>query len=304
MLYLYMEGKKMSMTLHERSMHLLKKRIHSPRFKDKFNFIFLGDSRGRGNKDGCFTMSGEFELVLKKAVELDPLFIVHGGDTVFTGEIAYLKDFVRVVEKYAPDIPVFVCLGNHDVPNQNPINLENFESIIGKVHWVISIPSANFRCIAVNNLLSLSGPSKYGFTDQELSILEKHLQNNPRNTVVAMHAEPEVGRWIGQDGFPINTPESQRFFDLIQQHHVKKVLVSHVHAYDEQFIMKNSDGTVTTGNGTDFVLSGGAGAELENDPNLVLTLIDFHFVEFFVDRCNIRGPLLWRVFGTPRKPCI
>jgi Icc protein len=117
-----------------------------------------------------------------------------------------------------------------------------------------------------------------------------------------MHAEPEVGRWIGLDGFPVNTAESQRFFDLIQQHHVKKVLVSHVHAYDEQFIMKNSDGTVTTGNGIDFVLSGGAGAELENNPNL--TLNDFHFVEFFVNECNIRGPLLWRVFGTPRKSCI
>lgn len=290
------------MTLHERSMTLLKKRIHSPRFKDKFNFVFLGDSRGAGNKDGCFTMSGEFELVLKQAVALDPLFIVHGGDTVFTGRLDYLQDFVSVVEKIARDVPVFVCVGNHDVPNSDPINLENFEATIGKVHWVINIPNQNFRCIAVNNLLSRSRPQKYGFSDQELYILQKHLHNNPRNTVVAMHAEPESGRWTGLDGFPVNTPDGQRFFDLIQQHHVKKVLVSHVHAYDEQFLMKNSDGTVTTGNGIDFVLSGGAGAELENDPRL--TLNDFHFVEFFVDQSQILGPLLWRVFGTPRKPCI
>lgn len=291
----------MSKTLHERSFHLLKKRIHKPKFKDNFNFVFLGDSRGRGPTDGCFTMSGEFELVLKKAVELDPLFIVHGGDTVFTGEIEYLQDFVRVVKKIARDIPVFVCVGNHDVPNSNPINVENFEATIGKVHWVINIPKKNFRCIAVNNVLSRTGPQKYGFSEQELFILQKHLQNNPRNTVVAMHAEPEAGRWTGLDGFPVKTPDSQRFFDLIQQHHVKKVLVSHVHAYDEQFIMKN-DGAVTTGKGIDFVLSGGAGAELENDQNLTLT--DFNFVEFFVDKSHILGPLLWRVFGTPRKPCI
>ena len=31
-------------------------------------------------------MSGEFELVLQRATELDPLFIIHGGDTVYTGE--------------------------------------------------------------------------------------------------------------------------------------------------------------------------------------------------------------------------
>lgn len=85
----------MSMTLYERLFRLLKKRIHSLKFKDKFNFVLLGDS--------CFTMNGEFELVLKKAVELDPLFIVHGGETVFTPEIAYLQDFVRVVEKIARD---------------------------------------------------------------------------------------------------------------------------------------------------------------------------------------------------------
>lgn len=292
----------MSITLHERSFRLLNKRIHSPKFKDGFNFVFLGDSRGRGPADNCFTMNGEFELVLKKAVEFDPLFIVHGGDTVFTGEIAYLQDFVRVVEKIARDIPVFVCVGNHDVPFTDTLNLENFRATIGKVHWVIDIPNKNFRCIAVNDVISPKIEPKYGFTTQELYILQKHLQNNPRNTVVAMHAEPEVGRWTGLDGFKVNTPDSQRFFDLIQQHHVKKVLVSHVHAYDEQFIMKDSNGSVTTGKGIDFVLSGGAGAPLENDPNL--TLNDFHFVEFFVDKSHILGPLLRRVFGTPRKPCI
>ena len=40
---------------------------------------------------------------------------------------------------------------------------------------------------------------------------------------------------------------------------MSKVLVSHVHAYDEQFISKNCDGTFTLGKGTDFILSG-AGA--------------------------------------------
>jgi hypothetical protein len=289
------------MTLHERSFHLLKKRIQNPKFKDNFNFVFLGDSRGRGPADNCYTMNGEFELVLKKAVEMDPLFIVHGGDSVFTGELPYLQDFVHVVKKNARDIPVFVCVGNHDVPFIPALNLENFEATIGKVHWVINIPSKNFRCIAVNDVISPMVEPKYGFTPKELFILQKHLQNNPRNTVVAMHAQPEVGRWTGLDGFPVNTPESQRFFDLIQQHHVKKVLVSHVHAFDEQFIM-NNNGIVTAGKGIDFVLSGGAGAPLENNPNL--TLNDYNFVEFFVDKYHILGPLLWRVFGTPRKPCI
>lgn len=288
-------------TLHERSEELLEQRIRRLNHNHDFNFVFMGDSRGNGPNDQCFTMNGEFELVLKKAAELDPLFIIFGGDTVYTGERAFLEDFVRVVEKYAPHIPMFVCVGNHDELHLAQSNLENFRSTIGKVHWVIDIPEYAFRCIALNNIKSPLN-STYGFTDLELNYLEKKLQNNPYNTLLAMHAQPKIGRWASYDGFPVDTPQSLRFFDLIQQHHVKKVLVSHVHAYDEQFIRKNSDDTFTLGIGTDFVLSGGAGAPLEIDPALILN--DFNFVEFFVCKHHILGPLLWRIFGIPRKSCI
>lgn len=291
----------MLMTLHERSERLLKKRMSRFSHMNNFHFVFMGDSRGGGPKDNCYTMSGEFELVLKKAVELDPLFIIHGGDTVFSGERAYLADFVRVVEEIAPDIPVFVCVGNHDELYLDESNLENFRSTIGKVHWVIDLPKFNFRCIALNNVLSPKN-SMYGFTDMELHYLENQLQKNPRNTVLTMHAQPEIGRWDSLDGFPVDTAASQRFFDVIQAHHVKKVLVSHVHAYDEQFIRKNSDGTFTLGRGTDFVLSGGAGAPLDFEPHLILN--DFNFTQFFVNREQIIGPVLWRNFGLPIKSCI
>lgn len=290
------------MTLHERSEWLLEKKLKKLEKKeDFFHFIFLGDSRGAGSSDHCFTMSGEFELVLKRAVELNPLFIIHGGDTVFTGERAYLEHFVRVVEKIAPDTPIFVCVGNHDELFLEKSNLENFRSTIGKVHWVIDIPNFNFRCIALNNILSPKS-STYGFTVTELNYLEKKLDQSPYNSIVAMHAQPNIGRWEALGGFPVDTPENQRFFDLIQKHHVKKVLVSHVHAYDEQFIRKNSDETFTLGRGTDFVLSGGAGAPLDFEPSLILN--DFHFVEFIVNNYEILGPILWRNFGVPRKPCL
>lgn len=291
----------MSLTLHERSERLLKEKIKRLDSKDKFKFVFLGDSRGGGPDDNCFTMNGEFELILKKAVELEPLFIVHGGDTVYSGKKNLLEHFVKMVEKIAPHIPMFVCVGNHDVPLQENLDLENFRSTIGKVHWVIDIPSFAFRSIALNNIINPVSKI-YGFTDQELDYLEGHLNNSPRNTTLAMHAQPDVGRWTGLEGFPVGTPQSRRFFDLVQQHHVKKVLVSHVHAYDEQFIKKNNDGTYSLEIGTDFVLSGGAGAPLEHNPNL--TLDDYNFTEFFVYKQHISGPILWRNFGTPRKTCL
>lgn len=290
----------MAQTLHERSEKLLKQRI-SCLDHTGFNFVFLGDSRGAGPADQCYTMSGEFELVLKKAVELDPLFIIHGGDTVYTGEKKYLQDFVKVVESISPNIPVFVCVGNHDELFIDESNLQNFRSTIGKVHWVIDVPRFYFRTIALNNIISPKNKI-YGFTDNEINYLRRQLKNSPRQTILAMHAQPNVGRWTNLEGFPVNTPQSQTFFDLVQQNHVKKVLVSHVHAYDEQFITKNRDGTFTLGRGTDFVLSGGAGAPLDLEPPLILN--DYNLTEFFVTKDIISAPLLWRDFGKPRRSCI
>ncbi len=97
----------MNLTLHERSEKLLKQRIKQLNPRDPFNFVFMGDSRGDGPNDNCFTMSGEFELVLKKAVELDPLFIIHGGDTVYTGKKSTWSTLLRLLKK---SHQTFLCL--------------------------------------------------------------------------------------------------------------------------------------------------------------------------------------------------
>jgi 3',5'-cyclic-AMP phosphodiesterase len=290
------------MTLHERSEKLLKRKIRELNH-DKFHFVYMGDSRGLGPVDNCFTMSGEFELVLKQALKLDPLFIVHGGDTVFTGEKQYLEHFVRYVEEKAPDIPIFVAIGNHDELFIDQSNVENFEATIGEVHWKIDIPEFDFRAFALNNIISPRN-AIYGFTDSELEYLEHQLMTSPRNTLITMHAQPSIGRWSTLDGFPVDTPESQRFFQLINQYRikVKKVLLSHVHAYDEQFIQKSSGDGLILGRGTDYVLSGGAGAPLDTEIPLIYD--DFNFVEFFVKKHGVSSPDLKKVIGTPRRPCV
>lgn len=290
------------MTLHERSEKLLERRIKRLHGKG-FRFVFMGDSRGRGPADGCFTMAGVFELVLEQALKLNPLFIVHGGDTVFTGEVRYLEHFVRYVEKHAPEMPMFVAIGNHDELNLSQSNIENFEATIGTVHWKIDIPKFDFCCFSLNNVISPSN-SSYGFTDTELAYLEHQLEISPRNTILTMHAQPNIGRWSTLDGFPVYTPESQRFFQLVNRYRgkVQKILVSHVHAYDEQFIGESPGGGLIVGMGTDYVLSGGAGAPL--DTPIPLTYNGYNFVQFFANRHGVSSPDLQKVIGLPKKPCV
>lgn len=78
------------MTLHGRSEYLLKEWMKKLHCKNKFNFVFFEDSRCNGPEGSCFKMGGEFELLLQRAVKLDPLFIIHGGDKVYTVEKKYV----------------------------------------------------------------------------------------------------------------------------------------------------------------------------------------------------------------------
>lgn len=290
------------MTLHERSEKLLKRKIRELHHNG-FHFVYMADSRGLGPANNCFTMSGEFELVLKQALKLNSLFIVHGGDTVYTGEREYLRHFVRYVEEKAPDMPVFVAIGNHDQLFIDQSNVENFEATIGEVHWKIDIPEFSFRCFALNNIIS---PRKaiYGFIDSELEYLEHQLKSSLRNTFITMHAQPSIGRWSTLDGFPVDTPESQKFFRLINLYRrkVKKVIVSHVHAYDEQFIKKSRGNGLILGRGTEYVLSGGAGAPLDTEITLIYN--NYNFVQFFVKKYDVSSPNLRKVIGTPKKSCV
>lgn len=131
----------------------------------------MGDSRGDGLNDNCFMMSGEFEFVLKKVVELNLLFIIYGGDIVYIGKKEYLEYFVKVVEKIVLNIFMFVCVGNYDELYFDESNFENFRVIIGKVYWVIDIFVFNFWCIVLNNVISFKNKI-YGFIDRELNYLE------------------------------------------------------------------------------------------------------------------------------------
>src|SRR5476651_787091 len=55
---------------------------------DGWRFVFLGDNRGNDSK---------FKEILQRAKELDPLFIVHGGDIVENGTAGELSHFLDVV---------------------------------------------------------------------------------------------------------------------------------------------------------------------------------------------------------------
>ncbi|TCS96799.1 metallophosphoesterase family protein [Hazenella coriacea] len=253
--------------LHEISLNLLNQKVKEKKNKGTYNFVFMGDSR--------FAQKGHpindriFAAVLKKAATMKPLFILHGGDLVFTGATADLmkaKDFLYNFMK-KNEIPIFIVPGNHE-RNGTTGSLDNYIKLIAPEHYKVNVP--NLRVIGINNigpvgkLSNKDYTSVYGFGGKhgtaELNRIKADLKNAPSNVVLLMHVPPQKGEFVKKHPNKSKTQEQPDLFfkgltpfcDLVKGNNkIKKVLVSHIHA----------DNVVDRICGAQFILAGKAGAE-------------------------------------------
>lgn len=258
----------------------------------EFTFISMGDSwAGNGQ-----TSNDIFGLAIQaiRNLKKKPLFILHSGDAVFTGTDQEFKtggvysgvpvrSFLQIIQdkdRGVPTIPFFVVPGNHD---QTGINgpLTKFRKYIGLTFFGFHIPRIKTSIIGLNNIKKLgtsNGRDIYGFPPWELKRLKGKLRNAQKNTLLNMHVPPRIGKWANpryfQDSsstFGNKNGQLTKFLRIIQGK-VSTALVGHVHAFDELKFR-----------GTQYVLSGGAGAPLVKQGFLKGTRTPiFHIVEFTV----------------------
>lgn len=249
--------------MYERSLALLEKRLRKFHRK-RFNIAFLADSwYGDGHASDNI-----FIAALNKAARYKPLFIVHGGDIVFTGSRDRLINFVNAVEETIPEIPLFVVVGNHEEDGVDGPT-QNFEEIIGPLHYKLDIPKMNFSLIALNNI-------RYQLDESELEFLRDSLAYSFGRTLVSMHIPPRAGKFAGSDHTFI--AGLQKFFRIIGDK-VSRVLVSHIHAYANDKIK-----------GVEYILSGGSGAELDKGQINHIVLFKFRGNEMLHKRIAIGDP--------------
>lgn len=261
------------MTLFEQSLAQLEN-ILNKRNPNNYNIVFLGDSWvGDGH-----VSNNIFEEAMKKAVQYEPLLIMHGGDIVFTGAIDPttgrnpFEFFINTVNRLNTDrhgnkVPFFVTPGNHELAPtpSGPWSIENYRNFIGpkELHFKIDLPKFNFTLVSLNTLYHFVR-NEYGLTDSELDFLEDSLRDANRNTFVAMHVPPEEPRfdWVGSDAFP-NGRGRTRFYEIIDGK-VSKVLVSHIHDFQlaTKFLRNKNGFSLPLFYAVDFILSGGGGATL------------------------------------------
>jgi len=226
--------------LAERKMYL------NPR---NYNIVFMGDSWVGA---GGFTSNEIFQSAIEEAEKYKPLLVIHGGDLVFNGTTDNLNYFINFKNQIAPDLPLFVAVGNHDMDKSltGDAAVANFEALIGPLHFTLNIPGYDLTLIALDSLYN-HVYSHYGLTDAELLYLKNNLLQRYENTFVTMHVPPRTDEWIpdlGDDTF--FTIGSDAFFTAVKKK-ITAALVSHIHAFQS-----------TKYRHTRVLLSGGGGATL------------------------------------------
>lgn len=261
-------------TLFERSKKLILDRADNVN-KSDFSFVFMGDNwAGDGHTSNAITQEA-----FKVANMQNPLCVIHGGDTVWTGSPEQFKDgwtqhfqngdffipsFLKIVDQEAPNIPVFVAPGNHESENYATPSFNNFKKYIGPLHFTVNVNKLNLRLIGLYvNFRTEGGTKVYELTDSELEYLKTNLQNAPRFTFVVLHVPPNAGKWKQEFKDPESTfsINVNKFLKIVRGK-VSKVLVSHVHLFDTANI-----------NDTDFILSGGGGAPLITNHKFHIVMI-------------------------------
>ena len=192
---------------------------------DSWSFIFLGDSHTNYRK---------LKEILQRAAEINPLFILHGGDISDSGSAQEMLQFLEVVKSVKNLPPLFVVRGNHEM------NSALFEKMIGPRNFVIDSQRLGLHLVAVDN-------SSYALSSNELSFLSKNLDQKRLNQFVAMHIPPKTERWP-KHTFEIGKNE---LLTLITERNVRMGLFSHNHLFDTDIVK-----------GTPYIISSGAGGQL------------------------------------------
>jgi Icc protein len=222
-----------SSTLYERSLKKLEENLKTAS-PDDFMFVVLGDSRDNDEI---------FKKILSAAAKLRPLFILHGGDTVFTGREKKFNHFLDIAENTLPETPIFVVIGNHELTNnvKSPHGKQIFQEKIGPLNYVLDLKKLGMRIVALDNSL-------YELTPAQLQYLEEQLTSKRRYKFVIMHIPPETQKWQDSHCF---TKGADRLKQIMAEKKVSVAFFSHLHLYAQDEVK-----------GVKYIITGGAAAPL------------------------------------------
>jgi 3',5'-cyclic AMP phosphodiesterase CpdA len=202
-----------------------------------------------GNVTGAITFAiygdsrDNFEIhrqIVMKMQEYHPLFVIHTGDFVNSGDSIYEW---RKFEEITQALKIYPTVGNHDYP------LENYFKIFG----VPSYYSLDYECIhmvSINAFENLSpGSPQYRWLEEDLNTTPQW-----KWKIVFLHLPPYSS---GKHGSNIWVREN--LVPLLEKYAVDFVFSGHDHGYERSYPILGGE---VNESGVVYFVSGGGGADL------------------------------------------
>ncbi len=203
---------------------------NAPR-KDKFSFAVAGDTKG----------TQIYPRIVEELRKQPVDFIVILGDA-FTGSLENHSFFrVQLADEYALPFPSLYVIGNHEVKN---MSISSFEELYGPTSFSFEYQKCFFIGLRIIGDHLTDGES----IDFLKLLLEKEI-NTYRKTFVFLHIPPPVPSFDNQK---FTAPEE--LISLFHRLNVDYVFAGHYHGYAR-----------TRYGDTTYIISGGGGAELDDD---------------------------------------
>ena len=231
-------------------------------------FVAFGDSRTNWNT---------WRTVAQAVLVSDPMFTLHTGDLITTGEVQSQWDiWFDYGEPLMSRKVLMPCLGNHE--ENTPKYFEQF-ALPDPRQWY-SFDYGNAHFIALT--------TEYSMTGEQLEWLEEDLASTDAMWKFVFYHKPMYSS--GSHGPTISVQNAWR--DIFDKYHIDMVFNGHDHIYERSYPLFAGEVVNSSDEGTIHIVTGGAGAGLHsidtpNNPWTAKALSINHFVLITIDGPNL-----------------
>jgi len=233
-------------------------------------FAVIGDNEG---------INSHYDAFMREiAQDTDVQFVLHVGDLVSNGGKKELDELLTHQASFNLTVPFYAVPGNHDIYDDP--ERTDFKNALGKIPRSVDVGS-------VHLVLLDNANRKVGFSDSELSWLEKDLQQAEDKHIILAYHRPfnyPLAATIGDDETSASRASNEKFSSIIGQHNIMAIFNGHIHTYLEfPFIIK--DDTNSNRSIPDYI--SGGGGQPPQDIFATIFSADYHWLKVTVKDGNL-----------------